>query len=123
MKSILVVDDSPAELKLIQSVLEGPLDGYRILTAEDGEQALEQATEHLPAVIVLDVVLPKKNGYQVCRQLKTNSQTRDIKVILVTNKKQDSDRFWGMKQGADEYITKPFLPQDLIASVQRNLQV
>jgi twitching motility two-component system response regulator PilH len=119
MRTILVVDDSPSELKLMQQTLEGH--GYEIVTAIDGEQALEKAAAHQPSVVVLDVVLPKKNGYQVCRQLKTGAGTKGIKVILVTSKTQESDRFWGMKQGADEYITKPYQPQDLVASVQRNL--
>jgi DNA-binding response OmpR family regulator len=118
-RTILVVDDSPSELKMMQLALEGK--GYQIVTAADGEQALERAAEHRPDLIVLDVVLPKKNGFQVCRQIKSEPATKDIKVIMVTSKTQDSDRFWGMKQGADEYITKPIQPQDLLASVERNL--
>jgi len=118
-RTILVVDDSPSELKLMQLALEGK--GYQILTAADGEQALARAAEFRPDLIVLDVVLPKKNGFQVCRQIKSEPATKDIKVIMVSSKNQDSDRFWGMKQGADEYITKPIQPQDLLASVERNL--
>jgi twitching motility two-component system response regulator PilH len=118
-RKILVVDDSPTELLLMQSALEGR--GYEILTAADGEQALRQAIEQHPDLIVLDVILPKRNGYQVCRQLKTAPATQGIKIIMVTGKTQDSDRFWGIKQGADEYITKPFEPQQLLASVERNL--
>ncbi len=118
-RTILVVDDSPSELKLMQSALEGS--GYQILTASDGDQALAQAEQHKPDLIVLDVVLPKKNGFQVCRQIKSAPGTKAIKVILVTSKNQESDRFWGMKQGADEYLIKPFQPKDLLASVQRHL--
>ena len=118
-RKILVVDDSPSELLLMQKALEGR--GYEILTAVDGEQALRQAVEQHPDVIVLDVILPKKNGFQVCRQLKQGEATRGIKIIMVTSKTQDSDRFWGMKQGADEYITKPFEPKHLVASVERYL--
>ena len=72
-------------------------------------------------MILLDVVLPKKNGYQVCRQLKTDPQTQHSKVILVTSKNQASDRFWGMKQGADEYLVKPWIETDLLAMVQKTL--
>jgi len=118
-RKILVVDDSPSELLLLLSALDGR--GYEITTAADGEQAVRQAVEQHPDLIVLDVVLPKKNGFQVCRQLKQGQATRGIKIILVTSKTQDSDRFWGMKQGADEYITKPFEPQQLVASVERHL--
>lgn len=118
-RTILVVEDSPTELKLIQSTLEGR--GYRIMTATDGEQALAQATLYRPDLIVLDVVLPKKNGYQVCRQLKLAADTKDIKIVMVSSKSGESDRFWGLKQGADDYLAKPFQPQELVARVERHL--
>lgn len=103
----------------MQAALKGK--GYNVVTAVDGEQALEKAMELLPRVMLLDVVLPKKNGFQVCRQLKTTPQTQDIKIVLVSSKTQESDRFWGMKQGADEYITKPYDAAELAASVERFL--
>ena len=118
-KTILLVDDSPNQMKLMQAALAGT--DYNIVTAEDGEQAIIQAMQHRPDLILLDVVLPKKNGFQVCRQLKTAAETSNAKVILVSSKNQPSDRFWGMKQGADEYLTKPFEAQDLLATVQRSL--
>ncbi|WP_321475591.1 response regulator [uncultured Paludibaculum sp.] len=118
-RTILVVDDSPAHLKLMQSAIEGR--GYEILTAADGEEALHHAQAFHPDVILLDVVLPKKNGYQVCRQLKAAGDTRAIKIIMVSSKAQDSDRYWGMKQGADGYVTKPFEPADLLAAVESAL--
>ena len=113
--TILVVDDSPTELKIVTRTLQNR--GYRIVTAIDGEEALLKAAHEKPNLIVLDVVLPKKNGFQVCRQLKTTADTKDIKIILLTSKKQDSDRFWGMKQGADAYVTKPFSEDELLTSV------
>jgi DNA-binding response OmpR family regulator len=119
MPKILVVDDSPSELLLMQSALEGL--GCEILTAADGDQALRQAVEQRPDLIVLDVILPKKSGYQVCRQLKQAPATKSIKIIMISSKSQDSDKFWGMKQGADEYITKPFEPRHLAASVEKHL--
>ena len=105
-EKILVVDDSPTDLKLMTAPLRTR--GYQIVTAADGEQALELAVKEQPRLIVLDIVLPKKNGFQVCRQLKTSPDTQDIKIIMLTSKTQDSDRFWGLQQGADEYLTKPF---------------
>lgn len=117
--TVLVVDDSPTELRAMQAALKGR--GYTVVTAVDGEQALEKALQFLPRVMLLDVVLPKKNGFQVCRQLKTTPQTQDIKIVLVSSKTQESDRFWGMKQGADEYITKPYDAAELAASVERFL--
>lgn len=111
-QTILVVDDSPTELKLVSSALAGK--GYHVITASDGEDALAKAAAERPALVVLDVVLPRKNGFQVCRQLKTSPETRAIKVVLLTSKSQESDRFWGMKQGADGYLTKPFAEAELL---------
>jgi twitching motility two-component system response regulator PilH len=118
-EKILVVDDSPTDLKLTA----GPLQrgGFDVITAIDGEEALNKATDERPQLIVLDVILPKKNGFQVCRQLKTAPDTKDIKILLLTSKCQDSDRFWGIKQGADGYLTKPFNDDELLAHVNRLL--
>jgi twitching motility two-component system response regulator PilH len=115
--TILVVDDSPTDLGVITAPLVDK--GYRVVTAVDGEEALEKAIQEHPRLIVLDVILPKKNGFQVCRQLKTSPDTQDIKIVMVTSKSQDSDRFWGLKQGADEYLTKPFHEAELLASVAK----
>src|SRR5262245_33925708 len=118
-KTILVVEDSPTEQKMVADSLEKQ--GYTILTAVDGDEALEKAYSARPSLIVLDVVLPKKNGFQVCRQLKTSADTKDIKILMLTSKSQDSDRFWGLKQGADGYITKPYADEELITHVDRLL--
>ena len=116
--TILIVDDSPTELRVMEKALRDR--GYTTTTAEDGEQALEKAGKERPRVIVLDVILPRKNGFQVCRALKASAETRDIPVIMVTSKVQDSDRFWGLKQGADEYITKPFSDEALAEAVAKH---
>lgn len=116
---ILVVDDSPTELRLVSQALQGK--GFHIITAVDGEDALEKVVAERPQLVVLDVVLPKKNGFQVCRQLKTSPDTQDVKIILLTSKSQDADRYWGLKQGADAYLTKPFGDEDLLANVTRLL--
>lgn len=112
---ILVVDDSPTDQRMTAAALKSK--GFTVVTAADGEEALTKAASEQPHLIVLDVVLPKKNGFQVCRQLKTAPDTKDIKILLLTSKSQDSDRFWGMKQGADGYMTKPFEDQELLANV------
>jgi twitching motility two-component system response regulator PilH len=117
--TILVVDDSPTERRLVAGPLESK--GYQVITASDGEEALARASRDHPDLIVLDVILPKKNGFQVCRQLKTEADTRDIKVLMVTSKNQQSDRFWGLKQGADGYLTKPFSDDELLDNVARLL--
>jgi twitching motility two-component system response regulator PilH len=115
--TILVVDDSPTDLKIVSGALQAQ--GYRILTASNGEEAIDKATREQPALVVLDVVMPKQNGYQVCRALKSAPQTQAIKVVLLTSKNQASDRFWGMKQGADAYLTKPFVDDELLKSIRQ----
>ena len=116
-KTILMVDDSPTELKAMVAAMQGK--GYNVVTASDGEEALNKAVSLRPDLILLDIILPKKNGFQVCRQLKTTPETKDIKVVLVSSKSQDTDRFWGLKQGADEYLTKPYKAEDLTNLVGR----
>src|SRR5262245_31784958 len=115
---VLIVDDSPTGRQAASTLLQKR--GYAVVTAEDGEQALAKVAEAPPRVILLDIVLPKMNGYQVLRQLKAAPATTQIKVILVSSKSQESDRFWGMKQGADDYIAKPYPEDALAAAVARH---
>ena len=117
--TILIVDDSPTERALLQAALRPK--GFRLLSANDGDEAMATARREHPDLVLLDVILPRKNGFQVCRQLKAEDGTRDIKVVLVTSKTQPSDRFWGLKQGADEYLTKPFTSEQLLDAVERHL--
>jgi twitching motility two-component system response regulator PilH len=90
--------------------------GYEVITAKDGEEALERVNNNV-SLIVLDVIMPKLNGFQVCRKIKTSDEHKTIKIILLTSKNQDSDKFWGKKQGADMYMTKPFEAEELLANV------
>lgn len=114
-KTILVADDSPTELRLVLALLQDQ--GYQIVTAVDGVDAIEKAEATHPNLAILDVVMPKKNGFQVTRHLKTSGNTKNVKVILLTSKDQDADKFWGIRQGADVYITKPFDSQMLLKTV------
>ena len=116
---ILVVDDSPTDLSLISAPLLAG--GFEVITAHDGDEAIAKAASERPDLILLDVVLPKQNGFQVCRTLKKSPESGHIPVIMLTGKNQPSDRFWGMRQGADEYVTKPFQPEALVQSIQRFL--
>ena len=118
-KTILFVDDSPTERKLMQQALEGK--GYNLISANDGEEALEKVSQKKPDLVLLDIILPRKNGFQVCRQIKTSPDTKDVKIILISSKSQDSDRFWGLKQGADDYLTKPVSHEALLASVAKHV--
>jgi DNA-binding response OmpR family regulator len=119
LKTILVVEDSPTELRLIEQALQGK--GFELITAVDGEEALAKAEARRPDLVLLDVVLPKQNGYQVCRQIKRSPVIGGTKVIMVTAKRQESDRFWGIKQGADEYLRKPFTTEELLDYIGRVL--
>lgn len=114
-ESILVVDDSPTQLNLITNALRSK--GYRISTARDGEEALVKAQAEQPDLIVLDIIMPKPNGFQVCRKLRRIDSTKDIKVLFLSSKDQESDKVWGMRQGADAYLTKPFVDSELIEVV------
>ncbi|HEX9067232.1 MAG TPA: response regulator [Ktedonobacterales bacterium] len=113
---VLVVDDSWTDLTLMTSPLRE--EGFEIITASDGDEALEKAWREQPNVILLDVVLPKQNGFQVCRRLREAEQSKNIPVILVSGKDTPMDQRWGLQQGADFYITKPFSSEDLIAKVR-----
>jgi len=111
---VLVADDSPTDLKLMSEPFL--TQEYDLVTATDGEEALKKAASEQPDLVVLDVVMPKLNGFKVCRQIKSSAEFKNTKVILLTSKNQDSDKFWGEQQGADAYMTKPFSGEDLLAT-------
>ena len=116
---VMVVDDSPTDLTL----MSGPFlsKGYDLITATNGEDALKKAESEHPDLIVLDVIMPKLNGFKVCRQIKSSPELKDIKVILLSGKNQESDKFWGQKQGADLYLTKPFTGDHLLKAASQLL--
>ena len=118
-KLILVVEDSPTDKRIAVSACEQA--GYKVITAGDGEEALQMTVDHKPDLILLDVILPKKNGFQICRQIKSTPDIQQTKIIMVTSKSQDSDRFWGIKQGADGYLTKPFSENELLELIKVHL--
>lgn len=119
-KLIMIVEDSQTDMKIAETICKD--NGYKTVTVTEGDKALEMAIEKQPDLILLDVILPNKNGFQVCRQLKTNEETKDIKVIIVSSKDQASDKFWGKKQGADDYITKPYEEEDLLDAIDKNIR-
>jgi len=120
MARILIVDDSPSQLLGIQRIVEKL--GHQILTATDGAAGVETAKAELPDLVLMDVVMPNLNGFQATRTLARDEATRHIPVILVTTKDQDTDRMWGMRQGAKAYITKPFSPKELMARIKAVLR-
>ncbi|MDQ1118788.1 MULTISPECIES: twitching motility response regulator PilH [Pseudoxanthomonas] len=119
MARILIVDDSPSQLLGIQRIVEKL--GHTWITAEDGVQGVEVAKRELPDMVLMDVVMPNLNGFQATRQLSREPTTKHIPVILVTTKDQDTDRMWGMRQGAKAYLTKPFSEDELSEVIERIL--
>lgn len=119
-KRILVADDEPDVLNLVTLNLKGA--GFTVLQAEDGNAALQQAREALPSLIVLDLMLPELSGLEVCKILKKEPQTAQIPVIMLTAKAEEIDRIVGLELGADDYITKPFSPRELILRVKSVLR-
>jgi twitching motility two-component system response regulator PilH len=119
MARVLIVDDSPTETHKISSILDKH--GHEVLTAESGEQGVATAKEHLPDVILMDIVMPGLNGFQATRQLSKNDSTSHIPVIIVTTKDLESDRLWGMRQGAKGYLTKPVEDATLLKTINEVL--
>ncbi|MFO7594554.1 MAG: twitching motility response regulator PilH [Pseudomonadota bacterium] len=105
MAQILIVDDSPTEIHVLTSILEKL--GHTVQTADNGEDGIAKAKEIKPDLILMDVVMPGMNGFQATRQLSKDSETSDIPIIIVTTKDQETDRVWGLRQGAKDYLTKP----------------
>lgn len=116
---VLIADDSPLVLRMIEKMLIGG--GYDVLTAKDGLEAIEKAVAEDVHLVILDVMMPRMNGYQACRLLKTDPTTKTLPVVILTSKDQAGDRFWGLETGADYYITKDSEPQRILELVKNIL--
>ncbi len=119
LKKILIVDDSVAESRLMQNVLQGA--GYWPVVLNDPTRIEQTLAVERPALILLDVVMPQRNGFQACRELKASSEYGRIPIVLVTSKNTPSDKFWAQQQGADGYVVKPFTREELLGAVQKFL--
>jgi two-component system cell cycle response regulator len=117
--SILIADDSPLVLRMIQKMLEEA--GFGVVTARDGLEAIEKAVAEDVRLVILDVMMPRMNGYQACRLLKTEPLTHDLPVVILTSRDQAGDRFWGLETGADYYITKDSEPHRILDLVRNIL--
>jgi twitching motility two-component system response regulator PilH len=115
MSVILIIDDSPTELHLFQNMLEQ--DGFSTLVADSGEDGLRQAKASRPDCILMDVVMPGMNGFQATRKLTQDPDTAGIPVIMITTKNQETDKIWGMRQGAVEYLVKPIDAKQLVSKI------
>ncbi|HKW76015.1 MAG TPA: response regulator [Terriglobales bacterium] len=117
MTKILIVDDSPAEVRLMQAVLERA--GYASVAIHDPTRLEQTIERERPQLVLMDVVMPERNGFQACRELKGHADYSRIPVVMVSSKNTDSDRFWATQQGADGYVTKPFTGEQLLAAVTK----
>jgi len=115
-KKILVVDDEPNVVRTLTFVLKK--EGYDVSSAGNGEEALSRVHESKPDMMFLDVMMPKKNGYEVCQELKSNSGSSDIHIIMLSAKGQEADREKALTLGADEFMTKPFSPLGVVERVK-----
>ncbi|TDJ38539.1 MAG: response regulator [Gammaproteobacteria bacterium] len=115
MATILIIDDSPTELHLFQKMLEKS--GFKTLVADSGEDGIRQAEASRPDCILMDIVMPGMNGFQATRKLTHDPRTSGIPVIMVTTKGQETDKIWGMRQGAVEYIVKPIGQKELAEKI------
>lgn len=119
MAKILIVDDSPSEMVRLREILEG--NGHSVVEAINGEDSLALAEQEQPDLILMDVVMPGMNGFQATRKLSRGEATKDIPIVIVSTKNQETDRVWGKRQGAKDYITKPYDEEALINVIASHL--
>jgi twitching motility two-component system response regulator PilH len=117
VKSVLIVDDSPTERHVLSEILRGA--GFTVNSCDSGEQAVVQAKALLPDLILMDVVMPGLNGFQATRQIAREEATKHIPVIICTTKSQETDKIWGMRQGARDYVVKPVVASELLEKIAR----
>ncbi|MCE1170094.1 PleD family two-component system response regulator [Azovibrio restrictus] len=115
VQKILVVDDSPTERFFVTDLLTK--NGYQVITAENGEEGIAKAKAELPDLVIMDVVMPGLNGYQATRTLTRDEATKSIPVIVCTSKGQETDKIWGLRQGAMDYLVKPVNPEELLQKI------
>lgn len=117
MAKVMVVDDAVSELKLMESILRSA--GHQVSCYPDGEQLEQRIADERPDVLLLDIVMPNRNGYDVLRGVRKDPRTKDTPVVFVSSKNQESDRIWGKRQGAADYLPKPFTPEQLLTVVRQ----
>ncbi len=120
MSEVLLVEDSLVQREMISDILKD--NGLKVTVVCDGVEALEEMQKSSPDLVVLDIVMPRMNGYEVCRRLKSDPKTKNVPVVMCSSKGEEFDRYWGMKQGADAYIAKPFQPLELIGTIKQLLR-
>jgi twitching motility two-component system response regulator PilH len=119
MSTVLIVDDSQTLRQMLSEILQSS--GWVVVEAINGVEAKEKIQNKAPDLVITDLIMPLMNGYELCRWIKTEPTTQGIPVLMCSTKSEEFDRYWGMKQGADAYITKPFHPKDLVTAVRQLL--
>ena len=114
---VMVVDDAVSELKVIEGILKAA--GHQVVSYDHGELLEDRVVEERPDLLLLDIVMPKRNGYEVLRGLRRDPRTKDTPVVFVSSKNQESDRLWGQRQGAADYLAKPFTADQLLGVVRQ----
>jgi two-component system, chemotaxis family, response regulator PixH len=117
MSTALIVEDVQTDLMILTSYLETL--GWRVISAVNGEEALNYLSANKPDIVFLDVVLPGRSGFEICRTIKSQIETQKIPVVMCSTKNTDMDRFWGLKQGADLYLSKPVKQDDFAEALQK----
>ncbi|GFE70984.1 response regulator transcription factor [Chroococcus sp. FPU101] len=120
MSEVLLVEDNRSQREMISDLLKKH--GLTVTIACDGLEAIAHIERSNPDLVVLDIVMPRMNGYEVCRRLKSDPKTKNVPVVMCSSKAEEFDRFWGMKQGADAYIAKPFEPIELLGTIKQLLR-
>ncbi|MEE4295397.1 MAG: response regulator [Wenzhouxiangella sp.] len=120
MARVLIVDDSEVQLYALRKVLEK--EGHEVFSADNGQEGIDLAVKEHPDLILMDVVMPEMSGFQATRKLHRNPETKEIPIVFVTTKDQESDRVWGMRQGAAAYITKPVDRKLLLSTIKNILE-
>jgi twitching motility two-component system response regulator PilH len=116
IRKVLIVDDSTTDLTKLEQIVAAA--GYTVITAASGKEALERVRNDRPDAVLLDIIMNDMNGFQVCRAIASDDQTRNIPVVLVSSKKEKTDQVWGVEQGARAYVTKPFTSEQILSQLR-----
>lgn len=120
MASILIIDDSPTDVHVMTTMLEKH--GYDVISSDNAEDGLDKAKQEKPDLVIMDVILPGMNGFQATRALSKDAETSSIPIIIVSTKNMETDRVWGLRQGAKDYLAKPFKERELVSKIKNLLE-
>lgn len=119
MAHILIIDDSPTDVRVFTTQLEKA--GHQVSSASSAEEGIERVKEHLPDMVIMDVIMPGMNGFQATRTLSRDPSTKDVPILIITTKSMETDRVWGLRQGARDFLTKPVSEKELLARIEKLL--